>query len=167
MKKHEVYKLIENHYRENVFSLVKRLRSSTGSIHNAEDVVQESYARACTYWDSYNESLSFDAWISGIRNNCFRDLQKDNLLKGMVKDDLTAISDPPHHDATDGVLIREVRDKISKQSKKIGYILKLYLLDEYTGKEVSELTGMTPEAVRKIVSRFRQEELQVAEGTNV
>lgn len=166
MQKHQVYKLIEEHYKVNFASLVKRLRSASGSSHNAEDVVQESYARACTYWDSYDSALSFDAWITGIRNNCFRDLQKDIILKGMVKDDLAAIPDPPHLDATDGVLIREIRNLIDKQSKKIAFVLRLYLLDEYSSKEVSELTGMTAEAIRKIVSRFRQENL-VAESINV
>lgn len=162
MERAAVYKLIEEHYIRNKATLVKKLQNSCGSYHNAEDTVQEAYVRACNYFSNYDSTLSFDAWFGGILSNCIRDCQKQQILKGMVQDDLAAISDPPRLDATDAILIQQIANKIKSKPKRVAAVLRLFLLEEYSGKEVSDLTGYTAEAVRKIVSRFRQEELAPA-----
>lgn len=160
MEKEEVYKLIDQHYRKSFNEMVKRLTGTMGSRHNAEDVVQDTYVRACQYWSSYNPTLSFDAWISGIRTNCIHDAKKDARLRGLVKDDLMAIPDPPHPDASDRIFLRELSDKIDELAHPNGNILKLYLVHGYTSAEVSGLVeGQTAGNVRQIVSRFRQEYL--------
>lgn len=163
VKRFEVYKLIEDHYRGNFNSLVKKLRNATGSHHNAEDCVQEAYTRALKYWNTYDGDMGISSWIGGILSNCIRDTQKDQILKGMVQEDVAALSDTPHADGTDVIYLNEIRDRISKFPARIRHVLRLYILEGYSGKEVANLTNYSAEAVRKIVSRFKAE--QVANAT--
>lgn len=157
LKRSDVYKLIEEHYRDNRFTLVKKLRNATGSMHNAEDCVQEAYTRACKYWSTYDGNLGFSSWIGGILSNCIRDTQKDQILKGMVQEDAIAFSDCVQPDGTDGVYLNELRASISILPVRTRHVLRLYLLEGWTGKEVAQATNYSAEAVRQIVSRFKRD----------
>lgn len=160
MEQKEVYSLIEQHFRKHFKEQVKRLTGTVDGYHNAEDVVQESYARACQYWRTYDPALSFDAWLSGIRTNCVRDAKKDSKLRGLVKDDLKAVPPSAQPDASDRVLVRQIAQKIDDIKHPQGEVLKLYFVGGYTSKEVAAIVpGQTAVNVRQIVSRFRQEHL--------
>src|SRR5574341_450857 len=86
MNKQEIYNLIEEHYRAYANILVKRLSNKMGSRYEAEDVVQETYVRACQYWQSYDKELKFNSWINGILGNCIKAKMNDIRHHGMVDD---------------------------------------------------------------------------------
>jgi DNA-directed RNA polymerase specialized sigma24 family protein len=64
-------KLFDAHYRSNYAGLVKKVYRTAGSLHNAEDIVQESYARALEYYADTVED--FDKWFSTVMFNVMRD----------------------------------------------------------------------------------------------
>jgi RNA polymerase sigma-70 factor (ECF subfamily) len=64
--------LVERHSR-GVFRLAYRL---TGSEHDAEDVVQETFFRAHRQLDRFQERSSFGTWLYRITVNCSHDLMR-------------------------------------------------------------------------------------------
>ena len=87
MKKKQVYKLIEDYYRENFDSLVIRTINKAGGKANAEDIVQEAFTRALTYYTSYVPDIyEFGAWFSRILDNTSKDFHRVEKNKGMVID---------------------------------------------------------------------------------
>jgi RNA polymerase sigma-70 factor (ECF subfamily) len=62
--------LVERHSRQ-VFRLAFRM---TGNEHDAEDLVQETFLRACKQLHSYDGRASFATWLYRIASNCSVDL---------------------------------------------------------------------------------------------
>lgn len=150
----EVYAKIEKHYREYAKTTISKFTRSMGK-HDAEDVVQEAYCRACKYWRSYKTDMDFNAWLGTILTNCIRDNKQENARKGTLQEDLAPLIEPQRFDMTDHLFMNEVKKVISKQPIELRYVLNLYLFDGYTGKEIAQVTSFTPEAIRKMVSRFK------------
>lgn len=155
--KANVYSLIEQHYKDHYRSSVQSLSYKLGGVHNAEDVVQEAYTRALTYWKSYNLSSGLDQWITAILGNCVKDFLIDTISNGLVKEDLAAMPEPPRFDMHDHLFAEEVKDTISRLPGPMRFMLELYLIEGYTSQEVADLMEeTTADAVRKTVSRFKE-----------
>lgn len=153
----EVYGLIGQHYRTNFNNFVAKLQHTLGGKHNAEDTVQEAYTRALKYWKSFDlAEASLDQWISGILGNCIKDFRRDSALNGLVQEDLAAMPEPPRFDITDLIMANELKSTINFLPSIMRFVLWLYLIDGYTSREISDLTDFSPEAVRKTVSRFKE-----------
>lgn len=157
MNRKQVYALIEEHYKKSFRSQVNRLKSATGGHHNAEEAVQEAYVRACKYWNTFDTDKTFDVWFSTILFNCTRDKQRDVILNGMVQEGAEIIDFPMGDVAFNRIATDEIKKKIKEYPKHISFILNMFLFYGYTSKEIAEFTDYKPEAIRKIVSRFRQE----------
>ena len=157
MNREQVYALIEIHYKDHAKNSMNRLRMGLGSIHNAEDTVQEAYLRALTYWKAYDASKGFDQWFSTILSNCIRDTQRNIITNGMVQEDLTALAvDSLEFDMTDHLLLNEIKAKINSYPTYQAHILRLYILEGYTSRELADVTDQSAEAIRKMVSRFKE-----------
>ncbi len=157
MNKDEVYALIDTHYKANAKNTINRLRFGLGNHHNAEDTVHEVYYRALRYWSSYDPNKGLDQWISTIQKNCIRDTQRDIIMNGMVMEDQAALAlDPPYFDITDHILLNEIKAKIDSQPTFQAHILRLYILEGYTSRELAAVTDLSAEAIRKMVSRFKE-----------
>lgn len=155
MTKEEVYAIIEDHYRDNFDSLVKKITGSAKSRHNAEDIIQEAYCRACQYWKSFKGDLEFNNWFTSILNNSTRDFMRNESMQGMVMDEWSGeIVDPV---AFQRIELSEMLDLIQRQPARVSRILEYYLLDEMSVKEISQVVPESPSNIRKIVQRFREE----------
>lgn len=64
--------IITQHYKDNYRRLIKRMTFRAGTEWDAEDVVQEAYARALRYQDSF-DGTNFDRWFNTILNNALRE----------------------------------------------------------------------------------------------
>lgn len=147
-------KLIEDHYLANRRNLVKRMSFPAGDA--AEDVVQEAYARALKYFNSYKPEYHFDGWFRRILNNALK--EHKNNERGT-----SAVSfEEEEHDGLDcsGLnerILLEVNELIATKSAVQMEVLTYHIQQGYTAKEVSELTDHTYANCRRIVHRFRQE----------
>jgi len=155
MTREQVYALIEEHYKENFTRLVSRMSGPSKSKHNAEDIVQEAYLRALQYWKSYKEHIKIGQWFRGILNNSTRDFFRAESLSGMSVDDYGGeiISPSVFH----RLELQELIERMGEQPERVETILRLYLLDEYTVKEIEEVVPESKTNIRKIVQRFREE----------
>ncbi len=153
MIREQVYKLIEEHYKENFNRIVRRISRYLNNRHNAEDVVQEAYFRACKYWKSYESEKEFSHWFNIILNNAIKNFFKTNIMQGMGAD--ITLDNTPH--ALKCIELKELLGLIENEDERVRRILTLYLVEGYTSVEVGEIVPESAINVRKIVQRFRNE----------
>lgn len=154
MDKETVYALIDKHYRVFSTRIFKNLIGQTGGVQNAEDVMQEGYARACLYWKTFDETQPFNTWMNVIVANAAKDCVAATYMAGMVMDENMGANT-----AYTTIRLQEVLDEIAFQPPHIGRILKFALLEGYTSVEIAMFVSETAFNVRKIVERFRRDYL--------
>ena len=152
-----VYDLIEQHYRENRKRLVNRARGATKNW--AEDAVQETYMRACQYWNSYDYNRPFDGWMAGLYKNAVRYAANLNRTH-MGMDDDRDLDTLPQHSFIDpfyATHIKEIIALIDKEPEDKAYILKLALIHEFKACEIAEIVDDKPNSIAQMVQRYQKE----------
>jgi len=156
-KQKEVYKLIEAHYRKNFERLVKVLGFRAGGRHNAEDIVQEAYTRALTYWNAFDMKEDFSAWFKSIQTNAMKDFYQDEIKRGIVNahQGRDVMHDRPV--ALDRIKIGEFMKKMETKPKNIAKILHLSMILGYEHKEVAQQVPENLIFIKNVLQRFRKE----------
>lgn len=162
-----VYPMIEAHYRANFDRFVSQYAGRSGGRHNAEDIIQEAYARACKYCKTFKENRSFDGWLGLIVHNCFKDKRKEDMGMGMTYD--KEGDEELYYGMTgavqeDHLFLQDILQEIHEH--KHSYILELALIDGLTYGEISEITPYTVNHIKQIISLFR-EDLRATHDINV
>lgn len=147
--------LIEQHYRDNLQKLTKRMTFRSGSDQDAQDIVQEAYYRALKYIGSFNGE-SFDRWFSRILNNCLREFKNNEKGFAGVSFEEEEVDGTPctYYDER---VMSEIHDLIATKSLVQMEVLTLHLKQGYTAKDVSEITEYSYANCHKIINRFQQE----------
>ncbi len=157
MNKREVYSHLEIDYRKNYSNYVGRLTKRFQSKAKAEDVVQEAYTRAFTYWETCPTPGEIVSWFSMILSNCIKDAKKDDRMRGMSVEDSEAEDVPTPCNGFHTVELNQVTNAINAKPKAVAYILGLNLLQQLRPREIAQLVPETEAAIRQIVHRFRLE----------
>lgn len=126
-----------------------------GTEWDAEDVVQEAYARALKYYASFNGE-DFNRWFSTIINNTLREYK--NIEKGVAADSF-------EEEESEGTpcsyysdrLMDEVYELIDTKSVIQIEVLTLHFKQGYSPKDISYITDVSYSAARQITLRFRNE----------
>lgn len=146
--------VIEQHYIDNFTKLVKRYSWRAGTIQAAEDVVQEAYYRALRYNRSFNGE-DFNRWFSTILNNCLR--EHKNAEKGYSPVEVEVEEEGYECPAYLRHVMKDVFTLIDTKSEVQQEVLSLYFKQEYTAKNISEITKYTYAQTHQIIQRFKQE----------
>lgn len=154
MNQAEAYKRIEAHYREHHDKLVSRYTRYAGGYHNAEDVVQEAYTRACQYWPSMDKNKGMKGWFSTILVNCLKDQMKEDRSQGMTED-------PVQHEvaprAIHRMILNNVAELVSKEKNEDTQLaLNLYFFEQWTTDDISKVVSHSHSNVRTLVHEFRK-----------
>lgn len=132
----------------------------------AEDAMQESFLKAFSNLDSYNDSVSFEAWLVRIAINTSIDkLRKRDM-------DLVSLNDNIHYqiptdedDEKDWEQIMtkvgQVKAAIEKLPESSRLIINLYLIEGYDHEEISEILNIAPGTVRIQYMRAKQKLVQL------
>lgn len=147
--------LIEKYYVENRQRLVKRLTFRSGTVEDAEDIVQESFARALKYCHRV-EIGDIHRWFSLITTNALRDHMRAST--GLAYGD----EENPVEESVDCTgypdrIMYEIREIINTKAESQQEILTLHIFEDYSAKDVSEITPYSYAQVHKTISRFREE----------
>jgi RNA polymerase sigma factor (sigma-70 family) len=154
----QAYKTIENHFRQNFERLVPRYQRFLNSKERAEDVLQEAYCRACTYWsDAPSDETEFTKWFHTILGNAMKDNHRDEIRKGATSNADASDDEGYEGAAIPAIIYRQVRQRIEAKPEAHSRILSLALLQQYRPAEIEQLTKETQGNIRQIVSRFRRE----------
>ena len=128
-----------------------------GGKHNAEDVVQDAFCNALTYWDSYDEDSPFANWFGRILQNCLKKSNRDVRNLGMALDvreeDLVTWSPDPFMLA----VIDEIRADVEKLPEDKREVINLSFFNGYSPKDISEVVEMNISSIWKVISLFRRE----------
>ena len=147
---------LEVYYQENYQGFVKKVKRRAGSVENAEDVVQEAFARALKYIGSFKEGKqNFDAWFNTILNNSLRTFMRNEKLYGMNME--------LDEEKLDGVefmgVYRHAKNDIRKmiESHPQKEILSLFYISGYSSREISELVDSPLGTIFTTITRFQKE----------
>ena len=146
---------IEEYYLANRQKFVKKLTFRTGSEADAEDVVQEAFTRALKYAPRTNIE-HFGKWFSLVLTNTLRDHMNASKGFSFVEEE-----DMPEQGVDcNGYprrITQEIRELVRSKSPVQVEVLELHINDEYTAKEISEVTPYSLAQVHQIILRFRKE----------
>jgi RNA polymerase sigma factor (sigma-70 family) len=149
------YEILEKFYVENRKKLVKRFLFRAGSEAGAEDVVQEAFSRALKYVNSFSGE-DIDRWMSTILNNSLRAYKNEE--KGYTPIDYEAEEENPTPEINyPRHVMREVYQLIQTKSLVQIEVLTLYFKQEYSAKDISNLTNYSYKMCHQIIQRFRNE----------
>lgn len=150
--------LIDNHFRSNYTKLVKRMRNRVpdGSVALAEEVVQETYARAMKYFRTYDPTMSnFDTWFNSILNNVLNVCKNEEGDKG-VTHTLDENTEDIRAGKKDKEMYTVIIAEIDMCPPKERQILSMFFLMGFKSKDVAEFTNKGHSNVRQIIHRFRE-----------
>lgn len=149
--------LIEQHYLNNYRRLMKTFTFRAGTEWDAEDVIQEAYARALKYYKSFTgKPEEFNKWFYTIINNTLKEYK--NIEKGVAAESF-------EEEEADGIPCSYVHDRIMGEvyalidTKSVVQIevLTLHFKQGFSAKDISYITDVSYSAARQIILRFRNE----------
>lgn len=146
--------MIEQYYIENRRRIVKTLYFRTGSEADAEDIVQEAFCRALKYAPKARID-HFGKWFSLVLTNALRDHM--NASRGYSVEESEAEEEGVDCTGYTNRVMQEIKDIVSTKSEVQMEVLNLHLFEEYSAKEVSEITPYSYAQVHQIILRFRNE----------
>jgi RNA polymerase sigma-70 factor, ECF subfamily len=139
------------------YGLARRLMRNQ---QDAEDMVQEAYLRAFTYFASFHGSDA-RAWVLMIvRNTCFSRLRSNRVLPYSTEfNENLPVPDPGAPNPEDLALLKHsdnvVRKAIEKLPDSLRTVLILREIDGMSYKEIADSTGMPAGTVMSSLSRAR------------
>ena len=132
----------------------------TRSADDANDVVQESYLRAFTFFDGFRGGDG-RAWLfSIVRNTCFTWLRKNHPAEMMTEfDEMTYAS--PAEASPESLQLRRadselVKSTLEKLPAEFREVLILREMEELSYKEIAEISGVAMGTVMSRLSRARK-----------
>ncbi len=149
------------------YNLARWLTRSSG---DADDVVQEAYLRAFTFFDSFRGGDG-RAWLfSIVRNTCYTWLRKNRAGDMMTEFDETAYSTESSN--PESLQLRRadaesVREALGKLPAEFREVLVLREMEELSYKEIADIAGIAIGTVMSRLSRARKrlhDHLAVAAG---
>ena len=133
----------------------------TGNRDEAEDLVQETYAKALKGFSSFRPGTNFRAWMYRILRNTF--LTSRTGLKQTVSldDEENQVAEPAASDDPESLLFaradeKEVRQALEQLPLHHREIILLCDVEEMSYQQISELVGIPIGTVMSRLSRARQ-----------
>ena len=145
--------------------LIAYARSLIGNYSAADDVVQNAMLVVMKKFDQFQEGTSMLAWCRSIvRLEVLRLRQKNHreqtLAERLLDDAIDAAFDEfqTERRREDAEISREALERCLERVPKRGQgVLKARFADELSYQQIGERLGMTIEAVRKALFRFKRQ----------
>lgn len=149
--------VLQEHYADNFNQDVKRYTRMLRCPYGAEDVVQEAYARAIKYIDTWKPDVqTFGQWINTIMHNACKDYRKDQRNQGMVRSEERQVN-VEQLAAIEG-RADEIIERIKAQPYPARGILEGFYLLGHTYKEIARYLDVNWHVIHDTLKRFVQEE---------
>lgn len=151
----EAFIPIAREYQRQLFVYCCRL---LGTEQDAEDAVQEIFLKAYQSISGYKATVSFNAWLYKIAyHHCVNLLHRrqlseklGRLLKGQI------FAESAEQEFLRGTFSEPLSRALVSLPAEDRSLLVLYVFHDKTYTELGEITGKTPEAIRKKLTRIRK-----------
>lgn len=153
--------VIEHHYRNNYKQLVNHItnRVPGKSRALAEEVVQETYARALKYYDTFNPNIKpFSTWFNRILNNACHDcIQAENGMLTHSFDEEIELEPFKVMEDVEIPLqwVALIQEEMKKQRPEIFEVLNMFFNLGMKTREIAEVSEFNHGNIRQIIRRFR------------
>lgn len=147
---------IEDYYRANRATMVKRMGWRCGVPELGEDIVHTAFERAIRYRRNCRDGF-LPQWFSMLLNNALRDHQNAEKGYSPMGDDVEDVGETnscPHYPTH---IMREIFELIDTKSVVQIEVLSLHFREEYSAKDISAITNYSYAQCHQIIQRFRNE----------
>lgn len=139
-------RVVESHWTA-VYRMIHQL---TGNRHDADDLTQETFARALAAWHSFAAGTNVRAWLLRIASNLFLDEHRKRRRRGVQSLECEVAGFEPSPDSTletreQAALARAVLEKLSETTR---LVFHLRVSEELPYREIAAMIGVTEEAAR-------------------
>lgn len=157
--------LIEMHYLEFREELCKKFKRRAGTFENAEDVVQEAYARALRFKDSYDGTRPFYKWFNTIINNALKDFKRAERVDGMVIEFDEELDEGVTFSEEEHDYMKRIVAEMNAKRGETAKALKLYFLKGYPPRDIYQTLDMSKKAVYQAIFRFQRDMREKFDGS--
>ena len=122
---------------------------------DAEDVVQEGFARAFQALDRFRPEQSFGAWLNRIVANAAYDLSRRRKVR--TTEELSEVLQSPFRDpAEDDELRRRLRTALATLPERARTVIVLHDVEGFTHSEIGEILDIPSGTARSDLHHARQ-----------
>lgn len=123
----------------------------------AEDCMQDAFLKAFTKIESYQNEVSFGAWLKRIVINTCLDKIRQHKLNFSSDSDIPDIEDNPlAFDCDDSLTIEQIKHCISKLPESYQIIVNLFLIEGFDHEEIADILKISNAASRTQLHRAKQ-----------
>jgi len=141
---------LEEHLRDDYRNLVRAVAPAARNRADAEDAVQEAYARAWERIDRGERIDDLSAWIVTVALNRLRSRWRRLATERKYRPQLVPDPRTPDHDR-----LADLRTALRRLPVRQQQAVVLQYLLGYKGDEVAEILGISPGTVKSALSRAR------------
>jgi len=123
----------------------------------ADDLVQETMAKAIKYARQLRDKNAMESWLFGIMANCWRDYLRKQKPMDDIDDDLLSHNDTPeqHYERQD--IVDLIQNTMSELPIGQRQVLSLVELEGFSYSEVAEILSIPVGTVMSRLSRARKQ----------
>jgi RNA polymerase sigma-70 factor (ECF subfamily) len=144
--------LFERHHRP----LFGFARGWTGDVHQAEDVVQDTFARILQYRRSYRPGSPYVPWMLQIARNLMRTARGEPRTTGLDEAALLTATDNPEQDLERKRRREQLTAGLAELAEDQRELLLLSHVRELPREEIAGLLGITVNAAKVRIHRAVQ-----------
>jgi len=155
----EIYEL----YYKGMYNVSFRMLQNSAE---AEDVMQDAFLSAFNKLDTWQEEVTFGAWLKRIVVNKSLDYIKKRKMQFIEVDDRLQIRDELYNDDNEEIntfKVELVKEAINKLPEKYRLITIMFLIEGYTHNEIADFLDIKSETSR--VRFLRAKKMILKSGT--
>lgn len=121
---------------------------------DAEDVLQDSFVTIFNKINQYKNKGSFEGWIKRITINTALQKHREKSTLYLITDQIEEVTEVSIEEDT--LKIKELLHFIQKLPDRYRSVFNLYVLDNYSHKEISSMLDISEGTSKSNLSRARQ-----------
>jgi RNA polymerase sigma factor (sigma-70 family) len=129
----------------------------------AEDIMQDAFLQAFQRIDSYTGQGSFGSWLKRIVINKSLDAIRKRKENISIEDEKLEFPDIQEENREEEIELQvaEVKEAIAELPDEYKLIITLYLLEQYSHEEISEMLNITNNLSRIRLMRAKQKVVKI------
>lgn len=155
---------VYNLYKDMMYNVSFRIVKSRA---DAEDIVQESFIKGFEKIDQIKEEVSLGSWLKRIVINASLDLIRKRKKEYWIEETeiLEKEVNEPEMEDYSQLEVNHIKECINKLKEKYRLILVLYMIEDYTHREISELLNLKESTVRNQYRRGKSQLIEMIQKT--
>ena len=132
-------------------------RRYVGATHEAEEVVNDAFFKVFTKLDLYGGELSFKSWFRKIIVNTAIDrIRAQQRLPKLQELDYTSADSPLEAELFAPMTKQQILKSVDKLPPAYRTVFNMYVVDECSHEEISQMLGISVGGSKSNLSRARQ-----------